>query len=1819
MGGGLGYPASASRDYPHPSQALMQSPSYGYSHGHAASTSSLHPHSSYPPPHPPTHVHSYSFPSPSSATSLLFSSHNRPPSRPVAHSIPRHVRSLNQTQLLDCDIHLQRHYPSLLDLYTDEQSGLEHSFEFTIKHGLMPVLAVRYIRDGSVDELVKPHVDWMMEDLDRHLPVLGVDAETGVHSTRLLQISTRSRCLLVRIPLQSHTHLYSTHHSSHHHHHHTVRVASSITALLESRSIYKSGAELWGDALDLHRDLHLSLNCALNMSWCHRRGHFSLSLEHMTNLVLGKDAFVKDKDTTLSDWDRPFLTFRQLVYGALDAQASFIVANSSEETGPRPLPFHCSDMSGTWLSSAASWLNIVKYVQKEHDAVRSEVHIEQATFVGDELVVRLKAFSARLRWEKWIIMLYADSSEQLLRIDRINNAHIHLSHVRRDASRRVRTEGECVKLIVLKEKADEAIMTPVRQYLSRAMHGEEPFNPFIASILDLPFIPRPSSFTSSSSAAFSSSTSSLLSPYALPQRLLSPPHSPSLSPTFSMHDDPHFVAVPTAPQPWWFDDHISSKPLSVSTPSSSSSSSSSSSPSASSPTSSPPHPPLCGEQKDALTLLSNTRILAITGGPGSGKSQLLAAAILLTPPEHRSLIITETPSSARHLCTMLAPYLDADELALFVPLEFIAEWEEGEYEVVRDGGYLVDVGEGGWPMEDEEGAGGGRRRVNRRVMVTTVSMAFSLMHNAPSLLFPRPLLCFDDANQVWLVKALLLLRFLTSTERLLATGDLVGLTPSLCKDIHHPLSLLSQLTIVAASHHLHHYHGHRPKAFTILHHQLHTQHRMAKHISSLISTIFYPTSPLLSLDEPTGERNLYWKDCRGAAVRAENSKSVQNLKEAEEVVRVWLQLEREGWKREEMVVLCFYDAQVEAVWENGGAEIGVRVMMVEAFAGRETECVILSLASEFITPSLSDRYRINTACSRGRQRLYIVGNRITLTRVEGHWKAISEFEQREPIKKAQVVPHLLNDFPELGAAAAAPPASSYNDNHTGAINSSAVTAPLTSPTHSAPHVSPPGPAGRVSGGGLAWSSLLSSGSSGGSAGGLTSSSSQSSMTHHDDDDDLPPPSSTPYGRNGQASDAAAMADGATDKWGQNGGLFRKKPATASPSSASSSSSLVSSTQPTMPQQPVATFATSSPASATTRPGLQSGASSFHPSSSPHGPSPSTPHFRPSFPSLAMAGADDPTKVFRWRTSICHFFVKGHCQNGQQCNFAHGEWELRSLQAASAAHQLWQQQQQQQQAIINAQQQQQQAQLWSGAVAGGVGGGGLSMMRSGGLPQSPKQFALPPQPTSFSPFSPSSLSALSLTSPTSSIYSPARSSPSHAGRMGPVGPTFSSLSSPTSSNAFTSSSSSSSSSVFSPSPSSSSSSLFTPQKPSSSLLHATSAVFTPMYNHTPATTGQAAPSNDTQDRVVERRKSNESAGADADDEEPDTIAVDGGRMREDSAERKEAGEVWEAAAAEDGGVWRGVGKASAATVSSATLQLSTPTSPTVSSAAAPPAPVEGGGGRGGSGLVGKVAAVPSLSTLTTSITTSNGHTIKILPSTPAASASASAAPPSQVRKISAGPATSPSSTATTAGAPSAAASSAAAVVSTPTAVSAAAMVAGIKAAGKKPVSTSSTTTATSSNPGSGSASSSVNPASKQKAGKDGKASGEGAKGEKKAMERSGGVPRSDAPSPPPSSGGKVWYCPSCTFLNDALSSRCEMCETERKEDWKPVTTGKKPAAAAQAQQLGTQGGSGVGGGGGVGAGGGGSGGSSAGAGVMVNNPFAAVMMNGQSGGGRRKGR
>jgi hypothetical protein len=513
-------------------------------------------------------------------------------------------------------------------------NGLDNVAEFTIQHGSMPALSVRYLREGyDVDEVIQPHIEWLSADLDNSFPLVGLDAETGVHGVRLLQISTRARCLLVRLPLQVHLTLYSHRATSLSPSFPFLHLASPLVNLLASRTIYKSGAELWGDALDLYRDLHVHMNGCLNMSYIHRRGPYSLSLEAMTNRILGQDAFIKDKDTTLSDWDANKLTFRQLIYGALDAQASYIVGSD----GHRPTAFHTVDMSRQWLDNAGHWFLQYKYMQRESEQAKLELAFDTVEISPDgttiRLIMRHGTGAARLKTERWLYLHWADQVEELWYVDGLSGREVVLRFKSPPDAMQNQNNylhlvpSELLKLSLRHERDADSLSAPIRQYLSRMMHDIEPFNPFIASILDLPFVVktytshgsarhgssqlhfdnRRQSLTDNGVSASSDASNSLVSALDYSKSHNSFLGTPQSSPFLSSHtghpmvfnESPHLFSLNYTH--WWLEDDLpvdeaADEKLSQS------------------------FAHLNDAQRAALQLVDTSRVTSISGPPGTGKS-----------------------------------------------------------------------------------------------------------------------------------------------------------------------------------------------------------------------------------------------------------------------------------------------------------------------------------------------------------------------------------------------------------------------------------------------------------------------------------------------------------------------------------------------------------------------------------------------------------------------------------------------------------------------------------------------------------------------------------------------------------------------------------------------------------------------------------------------------------------------------------------------------------------------------------------------------------------------------------------------------------------------------------------------------------------------------------------------------------------------------------------------------------------------------------------------------------------------------------------------
>jgi superfamily I DNA and/or RNA helicase len=158
---------------------------------------------------------------------------------------------------------------------------------------------------------------------------------------------------------------------------------------------------------------------------------------------------------------------------------------------------------------------------------------------------------------------------------------------------------------------------------------------------------------------------------------------------------------------------------------------------------------------------------------------------------------------------------------------------------------------------------------------------------------------------------------------------------------------------------------------------LETQFRMPSVIADELSLVSYggqlkPAAP----KERQAKDCLSWYDIRGteSAGRADGSKI--NVDEAQAIVGLvnWLQ---DDLNRTDIAVQTFYSAQqsmLATVFNKRQSPKNVNISTVDAFEGREAECVILRLVNTE-TAGFVDLRRANVGLSRGKEEMFIVGDR----------------------------------------------------------------------------------------------------------------------------------------------------------------------------------------------------------------------------------------------------------------------------------------------------------------------------------------------------------------------------------------------------------------------------------------------------------------------------------------------------------------------------------------------------------------------------------------------------------------------------------------------------------------------------------------------------------------------------------------------------------------------------------------------------------------------------------------------------------------------------
>jgi len=860
-------------------------------------------------------------------------------------------------------------------------------------------------------------LQWLMETLNigSAYPVLGVDCEsdcklTSAGEVRLLQLSTGTRCLLIRLPPQRDVQRFCqqtgytqqiAHIMKQQGNNHAMMPPSPLFTpffhqIMKNRQIMKAGAELWTDALDLWSCCPgVELNSCLNMSWIYRNEHGgALSLAAMVNLSLGVEgSFLKDKETTTSSWGADHLSIRQLIYAALDAQTSWVAGANQRQI---PSPFNVSDMPRAWLQRAAQWKAILRAYKLERDAALKRLRIRAAA----------AAAAAKSNHATSAVRI-PDSSTT---------------------------------------PAENMLIDAAWRYFAAYFQGEDPFNPFCAILMGLAFpsfqqalqsmpppnTPQPSSQRSTPSVDDSSSTSSTSSASS---------SSSSLSQTFFQTLD---LSIETTNVHHWFTEKMQ--------------------PNTDATFHSQPYwTRLDAEQKRAIEEAEVNRVAVVTGAPGVGRSVTAAALVARSltrsstidlhhsPPDMQSsrqriLCLCESDTAARQLAECIAHILPPSRLILFVSAHVLQSWQPEQFPILRGEGYV-------YGLENNTAAATATSNdstapptsassdTDRDVLVTTFDYALNGSSSMARRLLHRQTVLVDDSNQVMLLKAILLLRKLAHTERLILFGDRQGMTARLG---HFQLESILDAALTSASTQVSSVSCTSSITMSILpppfrnlaHVELTTQYRLPPHLYRLLSSLFYGphTHALQQLQSSSNnnhrKRAIGWVDVKGGAVQHSSSSSEDeslslsldppapawtNANEITHLTHLWnFFASKPNFTLDDIAILVFFESQREEI-ARLQPTMRARTFIVEAFQGNTAQIVLVSMAAPRILDCMEEMQRLQVLLSRSSCKLFLVGDRSSLlssVSEESIWHRIDEYVQTD----------LEDIFPELKLAQEAFPA-----------------------------------------------------------------------------------------------------------------------------------------------------------------------------------------------------------------------------------------------------------------------------------------------------------------------------------------------------------------------------------------------------------------------------------------------------------------------------------------------------------------------------------------------------------------------------------------------------------------------------------------------------------------------------------------------------------------------------------------------------------------------------------------------------------------------------
>lgn len=561
--------------------------------------------------------------------------------------------------------------------------------------------------------------------------------------------------------------------------------------------------------------------------------------------------------------------------------------------------------------------------------------------------------------------------------------------VGRSHSAQIKQEQNSNKRIETSVQADIQLLDSANRYFASFVHGEEPFNPFVHELLTCGFPSSPAAQQSIPSANLSEGHEKL---YHTPDLTIDPT---SVNWCYHSSVEKNFDFT-YSEEPWWTR--------------------------------------LDASQRAALDQSEKTRVTGVVGFPGSGVTILAAAeavrsltrstsilldqvspAVRAAALHQRVLCVCPSDASARLLAAAISEVLPPLKLILFVSHEFADSWHPSQFHSLRSSGYVDN-----FPHAEGSSRSASVEESDRDVMVCSAD--FALTTQFPLRLRHRQTVIVDEANQLWLLKAMLLLRKLPHTERLLLFGNDRQLGANLGRhSVENVLAAaytakLATGMSVNSSSELQSAHTipfpFRSPGLSMLS----GQYRLKPHLATMVSEFFY--DGCMRIESADRSRVVGWVDVQGSPQRhpIDGQLGWVNQVEINVVTHLWNHYAvRPGFTLEHIAIVCMFPAQRLEIIEQQ-PEMKARCFTVEDFAGQQVSVVLLTLSAAGITPSLEDIRRVNVACSRASSKLYIIGDRSSLLSSANNtiWHLIDSYES---LDLEQVFPELAvsleRSFPEL--------------------------------------------------------------------------------------------------------------------------------------------------------------------------------------------------------------------------------------------------------------------------------------------------------------------------------------------------------------------------------------------------------------------------------------------------------------------------------------------------------------------------------------------------------------------------------------------------------------------------------------------------------------------------------------------------------------------------------------------------------------------------------------------------------------------------------------